>query len=543
MITRPYEQITRKLPKAAWVLVVVLMIASATHLLRSAWKADQTLAINLALAVFIICLIFGLGTQRTDPTTAAKQRYIPLSSLPIILLAIWAANARLFGKFDVSAVFFHLQHSLVYDGVRDDIVEFVAYLMFALILIACLSFLARRDRRVVLIERIFAVLILIANPITAYTYDRVINPQRSSVDLVEAYQAAQPPNTHTAPKNLLLIYLESLEATFSEDAFGDVYADLNALSADGIQLNGIAQVEDTGWTMAGLVASQCGVPLLSYGLIMKNRMKNIREFLPNADCLATRLSNAGYQTQFLGGAPLNFAGKGKFLKAHGYQKAVGLDEIPQEQRGAVGKWGIYDDQLFDMAMVELESLSDADAPYLFSILTLGAHAPVGYPAPICNSTVENAQQMDSTLLSVACTAKLTRSFLTEARSRGFLENTVIILLSDHLSHKNSQTQTLNQYTRENFALILGADQTPAEITKPASMMDVYPTILDSLGLQPAGGKAGLGVSLLGSKPTLLEEHGEKALNLAIRSDTALREQLWDLRDSRPEPQENREVPR
>ncbi len=523
--------IVQRLNAPVWILILILMTAAATHLLRTALRANENIAIIIAVICFALCVIFRLGNRKAsaaNPNIVRKRRYLPLSAIPILLLAIWAANSRLFGKFDVSAVLFHLNHNLAYDGIRDDIVEFVAYLIFALIFIACISYLARRDRRMIWIERIGAAALLLVNPVTTYVYDRALNPQRNAVSLVETYRPAEIIQTQTLPKNLLLIYLESMEATYAEPVFGDVYADLNVLSEDGLRIHGIAQVQDTAWTMGGLAASQCGIPLLSYGLIMKNRMKNIETFLPNADCLASELSERGYQTAFYGGARLNFAGKGKFLDSHGYQRTFGLDEIPAEKRGPVGKWGIYDDSLFDLALEELQTLSEADAPYLLSILTLGAHFPAGYPAPACYDTIDKAEQMDGTLLSVACTARLTRDFLAEAKRRGFLDNTVVVLLSDHLSQKNTQTRRLNQFERENFLLLLGDGIEPGEMTKRGSMLDVYPTILDSLSLPPKTGQAGLGISLHSAEPTLVEQYGQAKLDLAIRSDTELRRQLWGL---------------
>ena len=106
-------------------------------------------------------------------------------------------------------------------------------------------------------------------------------------------------------------------------------------------------------------------------------------------------------------------------------------------------------------------------------------------------------------------------------------------MSDHLSHKNTQTRQLNQYDRENFVLFMGPNISSGEIETTASMLDIYPTLLDSLDLPSTQGKAALGVSLLSESPTLLETHGEKALNLAIRSDKALRKQLWDLDSQDP----------
>ena len=525
MEVSPTSQRKIKLNTILWVTTLILMVASATHLLRSALKSNETIAIAVALSVFVLCLILSMGSPNKGPR---QRRYIPWSAIPILLLAIWAANARLFGRFDVSAVLFHLDHSLAYDGVRDDIVEFIAFLIFAVILIFCISLLARRDKRMVVIERVAAAGLLFFNPISTYAYDSLLNPNRNAFHLETSYQPVVIKSADTSAKNLLLIYLESMEATYAKPAFGDVYDDLNTLSADAFRINGVTQIQDTGWTMAGLVASQCGIPLLSYGLIMKNRMKNIESFLPNADCLAVRLSEQGYQTRFYGGASLKFAGKGKFLTSHGYQYAYGLDEIPQEKRGEVSHWGLYDDRLYELALEELSALAKSETPYLLSILTLGAHSPAGYPAQVCYDMFADAADIDSTLLSVKCTARLTTDFLKAARKQGYLDDTVVVVMSDHLSHKNTQTRQLNQYDRENIFLIQSADMGVGEITRQASMMDIYPTILDSLGLLSASENAALGVSLFSDEPTLLETHGENALNLAIRSDKTLRKSLWGL---------------
>jgi len=142
--------------------------------------------------------------------------------------------------------------------------------------------------------------------------------------------------------------------------------------------------------------------------------------------------------------------------------------------------------------------------------------------------IENADALDTILLAVACTAKMARNFINEAKAEGLLEDTVVVVLSDHLSHKNTQTPNLSKYDRENFILFLVEDQAPGTLTKPGTMFDLYPTILESMGFSPTENAAGLGTSLLGQAPTLMEQYGEKVIDLSIRSDKELREELWNL---------------
>jgi phosphoglycerol transferase len=75
--------------------------------------------------------------------------------------------------------------------------------------------------------------------------------------------------------------------------------------------------------------------------------------------------------------------------------------------------------------------------------------------------------------------------------------------------------------------VLDASLPPGEITRAGSLLDVYPTLLDALGLldqrQP---KAGLGVSLLSDNKNLVELLGVETVDELIRKDRALRARLW-----------------
>ncbi len=521
----PSQTSTDRLKYIKWVGALLLCLIASVHLGRTAVQGGEAKAIVIAVMFLAIAVLFKLGLNK-DPK-AMGRKYLPWLTIPVILLAIWAANIRLFGQFDVSAVIFHIQHGLDYDGVGDDIAEFILFLITAAILILTVSYLARRDQRIKWIDRLIALPLLLVNPVSMHLFDRVLITKNGKVPLVEIYE---PPVivSEEKSKNLLLIYLESMEATYDDPVFGDTFSDLLELSEQGLRLNGVDQIQDTGWTIAGMVASQCGIPLLGYGLVMKNRLKNIDSFLPDAKCLGTELSSRGYQTSYLGGADLNFAAKGRFLKTHGYDTTIGMQDIPIEHESQMSEWGIHDDYLFDLALTELKRLNSQDAPYLFSILTLGGHSPAGYPAPSCDELIENSETMDRLLLSISCTAALTQTFIIKAQSEGLLENTTVVILSDHLAMKNTQYDLLTQRDRENFVLIIDLDIQPGEKDITGSMMDLYPTILDAIGLPSTNHSAGLGVSLLSDSDTLLTQYGQNTLDLAIRSDKALRRQLWNI---------------
>ena len=67
-------------------------------------------------------------------------------------------------------------------------------------------------------------------------------------------------------RNLVLIYLESGEATLADDQLfeKDAFASLKEATraSDGWQsVDDLQQYKSGGWTMGGLTATQCGVPL------------------------------------------------------------------------------------------------------------------------------------------------------------------------------------------------------------------------------------------------------------------------------------------
>jgi len=89
-----------------------------------------------------------------------------------------------------------------------------------------------------------------------------------------------------AGKNLLFIYLESLEKIYQdENVFKGLTPNLNNFNQQGIVFDHTQQYKGTGWTIAGIVSSQCGTPLLfEYNTISSNDIM-ANGFLNKAICL------------------------------------------------------------------------------------------------------------------------------------------------------------------------------------------------------------------------------------------------------------------
>lgn len=283
-------------------------------------------------------------------------------------------------------------------------------------------------------------------------------------------------------KNLLFIYLESLEQIYTDESvFPGLTPNLNTLASTGLNFTDMRQTEGAGWTVGALVTSQCGTPLLNdFGPGGNDILQN--GFLDQAICLGDVLNQAGYRQVFLGGAAKEFAGKGSFLASHGYDEVYGKAELvgSLSDPAYLSGWGLYDDSLFNVAVEEYERLAASEQPFNLTVLTVDTHHPVGEASASC----PEYELIDNSILhAVRCTDFLLNSFLERINSNPAWENTVVILFSDHLAMRNvAQKYYPDGYNRKLFMIALNTGQS-GNNNIPGTHMDVVATVLDLLAVQ------------------------------------------------------------
>ena len=122
---------------------------------------------------------------------------------------------------------------------------------------------------------------------------------------------------------MVLIYIESFENIFSDkEIFGeDLIRDLDINKLNGKSFKKFKETAYTNWTIAGIVASQCGLPPKPITILnTKNKGRHnkfgfgLKTFLPNAKCLGDILKENDYKNIFINAVSLDFVGTGLFLK-------------------------------------------------------------------------------------------------------------------------------------------------------------------------------------------------------------------------------------
>lgn len=504
---------------------MLLFAFSATFFIRRTYDLMMRRYWIIAVLIFVALVCFRIADRQKLPK---KSKLLLFTSVPVVLVIIHTWFIDVFGSFDIGAILFHLSMDVESGSVADIIVETLGYVAVAIILLATLHYIARRDVRLYYADRLLALPLFLLTPVTAEIGSYYFH--RNDADKLLPYYQAVPAGLKLQAdqprKNIIMIYAESAEETFGKLSDGHAtFKDMKELADSGLYFNNIAQAANTGWTIAGIVSSQCGVPLQPNGLFARNKFETQTNFMPSAVCLGDVLRNSGYNIAFLSGASTKFAGTDIFLREHGYNSIDGGENYQNQFTDYKNFWGLYDDTTFDLAEKQITGLQGQGKPYFFAMKTLAGHFPTGFPTRRCINNLGPVEG-ESIRYSIKCTGYEIKNFLSKLQAAGQLENTLVVVMSDHLSMKSSAWGELNQHERRNYFTVLGADQRKAVINKQAAMFDVYPTILELLGFTLNNHQAGIGISMLSDRKGLIEKLGAVKLDQIISYDRDLAQFLW-----------------
>lgn len=337
-------------------------------------------------------------------------------------------------------------------------------------------------------------------------------------------------------KSLVLIYVESLENSYADPVlFGrDLLHRLNALKARPgvIQFEDYRELMGAHFTIASLVATQCGLPLKSVAMYGGNvQGEKVERYLPRARCLGDLLAAEGYTNVFLNGTSLEFAGVGKFFRDHRYHKVLGREEWIDAGEPAAGMsaWGLRDPDLFRRARLELDTLMAAGRPFNLTVLTVDTHHPYGHLSPHCAR--EGHRDFDGI---VECTAGLVADFVEHIIARGWLDRVAIVVQGDHLAMGNTSWPRLVQNPeRRVFNLLISDDRELAPNTDVLTHFDMLPTLLELIGLEVRGGRAGLGYSAIGPLRTPRPADRIARMSEQLMNDSPAYRALWEPVDEAP----------
>ncbi len=277
------------------------------------------------------------------------------------------------------------------------------------------------------------------------------------------------------PRNLIVVYLESFNRSLiNHPDYPGLTPQLERLYRE---LQPIEHLSSAFVTIEGIIDSQCG---LAYPMLTgNNSLMEGDSYFNELPCLGDVLSRAGYTQYYLGGANSGFAGKGEFLRQHGFHSVHGWEHWRDEGKKIEnGVWGLSDTELFAEALNTLEQARNSP-PYSVTMLTLGTHIP-GYVYNDCPVYREGAPVF---LNAVHCTDHLTGAFVDALAERGFLDEALLLIIADHGVFKSREVLNVFGEATEDRQLVALTNAHEALPALPMSSYDVAPTVLDLLSIR------------------------------------------------------------
>lgn len=340
-------------------------------------------------------------------------------------------------------------------------------------------------------------------------------------------------------RNLIYLYLESMEVSYSDTSSGGIFEEnyipnltkevengYDFSGPDARTLNGASSWKYTTWTMGGMFAATSGLPLkipIEMDGVDTNYMSTQESFFPNIQTLGDILKEQGYENDILFGSDATFGGRRLYFSTHGdyqfydYNHYIEDGELPS---GYKVFWGFEDEKLFEFAKERLDVLSASDQPFNLTMLTVDTHYPNGYNCRLCEDTYDSSYAN-----AIACSDRQVTEFLAWCSEQDWYEDTTIVVSGDHPTMATFCDSAPDDYVRKVYTLYLNAAKEPQRNEwREYSTVDHFPTTLSAMGVEIDGGRLGLGVDLFGTQDTLTEQMGRDEIDMELSKSSVWMEE-------------------
>ncbi|WP_336797384.1 phosphatidylglycerol--membrane-oligosaccharide glycerophosphotransferase [Erwinia aphidicola] len=408
----------------------------------------------------------------------------------IVLNASLLASNYFTGEGINDAVIYTITSSLSGAGVQKYILPAVGLIITLLLLFLLLSWVLRlrKNHNYSKLYSLLALVLAVLSIKTTPAYQQVTNLIKSQMtkgdsDFYSHYQVPGKSLRGDRP-NLVYIYAESLERTyFDEHAFPKLAPELNEIKNNSLDFSNTEQLPGTEYTIAGMVASQCGIPL--FAPFDGNASSSLSTFYPQNVCLGDILKSSGYQNYFYQGASLSFAGKDLFLSSHGFDHMYGFKELAGVVKDPKYRndWGWYDDTVLEVVFDKYLELAQKNQPFSLFALTVDTHHPDGFISRSCQrKSYPFDGKENKSFAAVACGQEHIARLIEKIRATPYFKNTIIVVSSDHLAMNNTAYKYLNQHDRRDLFFILRGDDVSSKvISLKRNTLDNGATVLDAMG--------------------------------------------------------------
>lgn len=371
-------------------------------------------------------------------------------------------------------------------------------------------------------------------PVSKYIEALDIDTTSAESDLLEKYYADPDSLKISAPEkpyNLIWILMESMENTFADTAHGgeayeNYIPELTQLFENNIgfthseKFGGGSDMMGSYMTITATFAKSTGVPLLS-------RLRLNNKFVPGARSLWEILHRYGYENYFIMGTDSRFTMFNWFLEQHGIDRIYDTRTLKSKQQIDEKfknmhdfEVGLTDQSLYTASMHYIDSISKNGKPFSVSLPTINTHFPYGFYDPNCLEKPASSSDEDYYKATLRCSSREVNEFIDWCKKQDFAENTLIVIVGDHLFMNEFPGKFLAHAREENrkwVSIFLNPVKEPKTRQHQFTSIDITPSILEAMGFEIEGHRYGLGASLFSDEKTLLEIFGADSLEAELKA--------------------------
>jgi len=341
------------------------------------------------------------------------------------------------------------------------------------------------------------------------------------------------PELRSAPerkRNVVVVLLESFGREYVEACSHrgyNVSPRLDALAGEGVLFtncyaNGQRSVHGLAAVFLS-IPSVPGLPYLGAGLEVAGVHR-----------IGTSLSRAGYRTIGVNSGPRRSYRTDAIAAALGFREYAGKEDIPRRQEVEPGRSQPPFGWDYDGLMHLLDVIDAKPGPFFAFAITGTPHHPYSVPARRFEKYPHTVHGLNGFLNTLYYADWALGEFMDEARKRPWFSQTVFVITADHGLGFAEHPDPARRFGIPLLLLIPG--ESPAVLDRVASQADIWPTLVDLLGLEDA--YAGIGRSLMrpaayafafldeGSTLVFVTQAGwmrhsrVRRLDLGLRPDTA-----------------------
>jgi phosphoglycerol transferase MdoB-like AlkP superfamily enzyme len=287
---------------------------------------------------------------------------------------------------------------------------------------------------------------------------------------VRPFEREIRPEGAPRPLNVVLVSIESFSASFM-GAFGNpngLTPRMDAIAREGLLFT---QVYATGTrTVRGLEALTLSMPPTPGHSIVK-RPGNEGLFT-----LGSVLADQGYEPLYIYGGYGYFDNMNAFFGGNGYT-VIDRTALRKEEIDFENIWGVADENLFSLALRELDARHARGRRFFAHVMTTSNHRPFTYPEGRIDIPSHTGREG-----GVKYTDYAIGRFVDEARKRPWFGQTVFVFVADH-THQGRGKQDLPLEAFHIPLVFYGPGLiAPGRNDTLASQIDVGPTLLGALNV-------------------------------------------------------------